>query len=252
MPKAAPATPERPPAGASPREQLRSERDRAFLRMASHELRTPLNSILGFSEILSTELYGPLGDPLYKEYAQIIHDSGHKLLKLVNQVLELIRLGSPMPDLDLRPEGLEAALDDVLTGLAAELKERGVTAAPPEAKSLPTVLADPRGLRTVLANLIHNAITFSPEGGKIHITAQQNGAEVEVHIRDEGPGVDPADIPRLMAPFEQGENALTRQAQGAGLGLPISARTCRAMGGGLHLISEPGQGLTAVIRLPAA
>jgi signal transduction histidine kinase len=252
MPKAAPLTPERRPDPASPRETLRTERDRSFLRMASHELRTPLNSILGFSEILASELYGPLGDPQYKEYAEIIRDSGHKLLNLVNQVLEVIRLSGPPPDFDIRPEGLDAALDDVLAGLAEELAERGVTAVRPDGARLPLVLADPRGLRTVLTNLIHNAVVFSPRGGKVHITAEPVEAMVEIRIRDEGQGVDPADIPRLMAPFEQGENALTRSVEGAGLGLPISVLTCRAMGGALRLTSEPGQGLTATIRLPAA
>jgi signal transduction histidine kinase len=224
---------------------------RSFLRMVSHELRTPLNSILGFSEILAAELYGPLGAPQYKEYAGIIHGSGQKLLKLVNQVLEIARLEGLAMDFEARSEPLDSALDDVLTGLAPDLAARGLEIRIPARGDLPHVMADPRGLRTVLQNLFQNAIAFSPENGRIELTAEACSADVEILIRDEGDGVAPRDLPRLMGPFEQGENALTRKAEGAGLGLPIADLTCKAMGGRLRLASPPGEGLTAIIRLPA-
>ena len=114
------------------------------------------------------------------------------------------------------------------------------------------VLADKRGLRTVLSNLIQNAIAFSPEGGQVRIRTAQDGAFVEIVIEDDGEGVDPTDLPRLMTPFEQGENALIRRGEGAGLGLPIAALTCQAMGGRLRLSCHPGAGLTARVRLAAA
>lgn len=246
-----------PPSGATDRARARlkaaaDEQKRSFLRMVSHELRTPLNSILGFSEILSAELYGPLGSPQYKEYAEIIHGSGRKLLKLVNQVLEIARLDGGTMDFDARSEPLDQALNDTLEGLASDLKARGLTVEIAGRGALPSVLADPRGLRTVLQNLLQNAVAFSPEGGTIHVAAAPSGADIEIRIRDEGEGVDPETIPRLMAPFEQGESPLTRRFEGAGLGLPISDLTCRAMGGRLRLDSRPGQGLTATVRLPAA
>ena len=122
------------------------ERRRSFLRMVSHELRTPLNSILGFSEILTAELYGPLGAPQYKEYAAIIHGSGQKLLKLVNQVLEIARLEGNSIDFDIGAESLEAALDDVLLALKPELPPRGIRVTvdgrgelPEESPALPTL-----------------------------------------------------------------------------------------------------------------
>lgn len=224
---------------------------RSFLRMVSHELRTPLNSILGFSEILTSELYGPLGAPQYKEYAGIIRGSGQKLLKLVNQVLEIARLEAEAVDFDVRPESLGAALDDVLDGLKDDMARRGVEVE--AADDLPAVAADARGLRSVLFNLLQNAIAFSPEGGRVRVSAGPVGAAaVEVVIVDQGPGVAAADLPRLMSPFEQGENALVRREEGAGLGLPIADLTCRAMGGRLKLESAPGEGLTARVRLPAA
>lgn len=228
------------------------ERRRSFLRMVSHELRTPLNSILGFSEILTSELYGPLGAPQYKEYAEIIHGSGQKLLKLVNQVLEIARLEGNTIEFDAGPESLEAALDDVLVGLKGELAARNVRVAVAQRGELPAVTADGRGLRSVLTQLIHNAIVFSPEGGEVTVEATRKGDHVDIVIRDQGEGVDPEELARLMAPFEQGGNALTRKAEGAGLGLPIADLTCLAMGGRLKLTSAPGQGLTATARLPAA
>jgi signal transduction histidine kinase len=228
------------------------ERRRSFLRMVSHELRTPLNSILGFSEILTAELYGPLGQPQYKEYAEIIHASGQKLLKLVNQVLEIARLEGNTIEFDAAPESLEAALDDVLLGLKPELAARGVDVVVCGRGELPAVTADGRGLRSVLTQLIHNAVVFSPEGGEVTVSAQPHNGFVDIVIRDHGDGVDPDELARLMAPFEQGENALTRKAEGAGLGLPIADLTCLAMGGRLKLNSARGQGLTATARLPAA
>lgn len=228
------------------------DQQRSFLRMASHELRTPLNSILGFSEILAAELYGPLGAPQYSEYAKIIRQSGERLLHLVNQVLEIARLQGGVADMKLTPEGLDHVFDDVIEGLKAEAEARGVVIQNQHSGRLPTVMADARGLRTALTNLLENAITFSPEGGEVRLHARAFGDVVVVAVGDHGGGVDPADIPRLLKPFEQGESALTRRSEGAGLGLPIADLLCQAMGGRLRLYSEPGVGLTATIRLPAA
>jgi signal transduction histidine kinase len=229
------------------------EQKRSFLRMVSHELRTPLNSILGFSEILTQELYGQLGAPQYKEYAGIIHGSGQKLLKLVNQVLEIARLEGRAVDFDLQTEPLEPAIDDTLGALRGELSTRNVCVLVMGRGELPSVTADARGLRSVLFNILHNAIAFSPEGGQVRVGINAHpSSEIEIVIEDEGEGVDPNELPRLMGAFEQGENALTRRGEGAGLGLPIADLTCRAMGGRLRLHCAPGQGLRAHIRLPAA
>jgi signal transduction histidine kinase len=233
-------------------EAILDAQKRSFLRMVSHELRTPLNSILGFSEILSTELYGPLGAPQYKDYAEIIHQSGAKLLKLVNQVLEIARLDGRTLDFETRPESVELAVDDVLETLRADLAARRVTVVVAGRDTLPTVAADPRGLRTVLVNLLQNAVNVTPENGVVQVSACVRGETVEIEIQDHGPGIDQADIPRLMAPFEQAEATLTRHSEGAGLGLPICDLTCRAMAGQLRLTPSTGGGLTALVILPAA
>jgi len=239
-----------PPAPRGSKDAALDAQKRAFLRMVGHELRTPLNSILGFSEILSTELYGPLGAPQYKEYAEIIRDSGHKLLKLVNQVLEIARLEGNAIEWDLRPEPLQPAIEEVLEELSTDIAARGVKVAC-EPAELPAVTADTRGLRTVLMGLIHNAVVFSPKGGVVRICARGHGRCVDIEIANEGEGVPAEELPRLLRPFEQGRNAPT-SAGGAGLGLSICALTCQAMGGRLTLDSAPGKGLTARLRLPAA
>ena len=253
-PDASPASASEPDARTAARrrrEVIADEAKRSFLRMASHELRTPLNSILGFSEILQSELYGPLGAPQYKEYASIIHTSGARLLRLVNQVLEIARLEGGAMDFDLRAESLDHALDDVLDGLREDTTPRGVEVIVLQRGCLPSVTADARGLRNLLSNLIQNAVIFSPDRAVVRIYATRVGEHVEIAVVDDGPGVDPQDIPRLLRPFEQGENALTRRSEGAGLGLPIVELLCTAMGGRLQLSSAPDQGLTARVRLPA-
>jgi signal transduction histidine kinase len=224
----------------------------SFLRMVSHELRTPLNSIIGFSEIISKELCGPLGSPQYHEYADHIRQSGLKLLKLVNQVLEIARLEGRAADMEPIAEPLDHAVDDVLDTLHDEIATRRIDLRVVEQGRLPAVFADPRALRTVLTNLLQNAVTYSPEGGQVRFAATAGAGAVRILIEDDGPGVNPDDIPRLMRPFEQGENALTRQAEGAGLGLPIVALLTRAMGGAFRLLAEPGRGLRAEVLLPSA
>jgi signal transduction histidine kinase len=226
------------------------DQKRAFLRLIGHELRTPLNSILGFSEILSAELLGPLGHPQYKEYAAIIGGSGKKLLRLVNQVLEIGRLQGLM--LEVRPEAIEPALSDAVAQLGAEIAAQDVTvrtlAETPDVQAL----ADAWGLRTVLTHLIANAVAFSPEGGEVRLTVRRAAEFVDVLVEDDGPGFDPADLPRLMKPFEQGEAALIRHGEGAGLGLTIAELTCQAMGVRLTLRPGRGGGTRARVRLKAA
>jgi len=239
-------------AARSRRDARLDEQKRSFLRMVSHELRTPLNAVIGFSEIVSSELYGPLGAPQYKEYAELIRQSGYKLLKLVNQVVDIAKLEGQAMDLDLEPEPLDSALDDALANLRQEIAERKLTMVIEGEGRLPLVMADSRGLRTMLINLLQNAVFYSPPGGTVTIRARQAGPRIELAIEDQGDGVAPDDIPRLMRPFEQGQDSLTRSAQGAGLGLPIVTLLSQAMGGSLKLRSEPGQGLTAVIALPCA
>ena len=237
---------------AAERRAVFDEQKKSFLRMVSHELRTPLNAVIGFSEILSCELYGPLGAPQYREYAEHILASGHKLLSIVNQVLEIARLEGHAADMDLAPEPLDHALEDTLEQLSVDLRETGVSIDIGDDTALPSVMADGRGLRTMLFNLLQNAVTWSPAGGVVRVSATSRAGMIDIVISDTGPGIEPADIPRLLKPFEQGQCPLTRKANGVGLGLPIVEALSGAMGGQLTLTSAKGEGLTARLSLPAA
>jgi signal transduction histidine kinase len=228
------------------------EAKRQFLRMVSHELRTPLNAIIGFSEIIAAELYGPLGAPQYREYAAHVRQSGHRLLKLVNQILEIARLQDRVVDMEARPESLDHALDDVRDLIGEELDDRKARLLVENDGALPAVLVDPRGLRSLLRNIVENAVVYGPEGGAVTVRARERGSRVLIEIEDQGEGIDPDDIPRLMNPFEQGDTPLIRTTQGAGLGLPIARLTAEAMGGGLTLSAAPAGGLLVTVTLPAA
>jgi signal transduction histidine kinase len=228
------------------------ESRRSFLRMVSHELRTPLNSIIGFSEIISRELYGPLNEPRYRQHAQMVHESGLRLLKLVNDVLDVARLEAGAADLDLRPEEPLAAIEETLRNLGEEARARGVRLQLSASAATPPVLADSRGLRTIFFNLIQNAVAHSPENGVVEVLARADGEAVVFEVSDHGQGVSPEDLARILKPFEQAENALVRRSEGAGLGLAIVGLLCQSMNGKLTVRSNLGEGLTAVVRLPAA
>ena len=224
---------------------------RSFLRMMSHELRTPLNSIIGFADILSSELYGPLGAPQYRDYARIIGVSGERLLNLVNNALEIIRLEAGTSDLQMTACALDSAVDDACQIVSQEAEARDVSIAFDPWPAL-LVLADGRALRTVAVNLIQNAVTWSPNGGVVRVSLAADGDVVRLIVADQGEGVDPADIPRLMRPFEQGECALSRRSEGAGLGWPLVRLLVKAMGGEFRVDSRPGEGLTASVALRRA
>ena len=191
-----------------------------------------------------------MGAVQYREYAQIIHRSGEKLLKLVNQVVEITRLQTGDIEIVLQPEPVARLLEGAAEEFEQEIAANGLRLLI-EPCSL-QALADRRVLRSVLSNLTQNAVAFSPTGGVITLSASAVEGAVEIVIRNEGEGVDPSDLPRLLQPFEQGANALTRQVEGAGLGLAICSLACRAMGGRLNLVSARGRGFAAHVILPAA
>jgi signal transduction histidine kinase len=236
----------------TPRSADLEEAKRAFLRTVSHELRTPLNAIIGFSEIMASELYGPLGAPQYRDYARHIRESGYRLLRLVNQVLEIARLQGQPTDMISEPQALDHVLDDVRDRLSEALRTTAVRMVVIDEGRLPSVMADAKGVRTLLFNLVQNAVLHGGSGGLVEIRAAKRGGWIDIEVRDHGQGVEPAELSRMLAPFELGDDALTRTSHGVGLGLPIARLLAETMGGQLGLASTPGDGLSAVASLPAA
>ena len=223
-----------------------------FLALMSHELRTPLNAVLGFSEIISRETFGPLGSVKYGEYAQDIYDSGQHLLDLINDILDLSKVESGKDEIyeeDIRIDGLLGQLMSLVKGRA----ERGQVALEQDCpEDIQALYADRRKVKQILVNLLSNAIKFTPEGGRVtlRIWCRPESGHV-FQIIDSGIGIALEDIPKALAPFRQVESELNRTVEGTGLGLPLSKALVELHSGSLDLQSEVGAGTTVTVRFPA-
>ncbi|MCA3268287.1 MAG: PAS-domain containing protein [Azospirillum sp.] len=223
-----------------------------FLANMSHELRTPLNAIIGFAEIMIDQLFGPLGDPRYAEYARDIGDSGKHLLNLINDILDLSKIEAR--EASLREEQVD--LGGVVESCVRLMRERAARArldlrAHVEADA-PVVWADRIKLKQIVLNLLSNAVKFTPENGRVEIeTGMTADGGSFIRVRDTGIGMRAADIPIALQPFRQIESTLARAHQGTGLGLPLSLAIARMHGGTLDVESAPDLGTTVTLRLPA-
>jgi two-component system cell cycle sensor histidine kinase PleC len=218
----------------------------------SHELRTPLNAILGFSEVMRDQLYGPLGDPRYRDYAGLVHRSGRHLLDLVTDILDLSRSEAGVlvlseHDVDIG-EMVETCHDLVL--LRAEQRQLRLTRN--VAPGLPRLRADETKLRQILLNLLSNAIKFTPPGGAVSLTAGSAAdGGILLEVSDTGSGMSVQDLPRALLPFVRLANPLTSESEGTGLGLPLSKRLAELHGATLTIASTIGVGTVCSLRFPA-
>ena len=224
-----------------------------FLANMSHELRTPLNAVIGFSEIIAGEHFGPVGTQRYQTYAQDIHDSGKHLLQIINDLLDLSKLEAGKQELHPEPVDLQAVIRDCVRVVSHRALEAGVKVIDQAAAMEPAICrADERLLKQILFNLLSNAIKFTPNGGEIRVClefAEDGGAVIQV--ADTGVGMTRAEQETAMSPFGQVAGSISKQHQGTGLGLPIVKSLVELHGGVFDLTSERGDGTTATIRLPA-
>ncbi|MBY0431719.1 MAG: two-component sensor histidine kinase, partial [Rhodospirillales bacterium] len=224
-----------------------------FLANMSHELRTPLNAIIGFSDTILAEIFGPIGNPRYREYLGHIHHSGHHLLDLINDILDLSKVEAGKVELEYLPIDVAVLVEGCLTMLGERASAVGLTLSA-RIEDEPLILwGDERRLRQVLINLLSNAIKFTPEGGSVtvHAAARPEGM-VALTVADSGIGIAAEDIAKVLEPFGQVESAQSRKHQGTGLGLPLARNLVQLHGGTFHLSSQPGEGTTIVLTLPAA
>ena len=226
-------------------EQMRED----FIASVSHDLRTPLASITGFTEVLLSEAPGPLTE-VQQEFLDIIAESGERLLKLVNQILDVSKLDSGRFELhpasvDLRP--MVASLIDQLRPLATK---KQIALEVEIAPDLPTITADPDRLERVLTNLLSNAVKFTPEGGSVRVRLTRNGESVRCEVSDTGIGIPAEDLPHLFERFRRASNAQKRRVKGTGLGLYISKAIVEAHGGEIGVESRLGEGTTFWFTLP--
>ncbi|MEQ9642587.1 MAG: ATP-binding protein [Alphaproteobacteria bacterium] len=227
-----------------------------FLATMSHELRTPLNAVIGFSQMMSNEALGPIGNPRYLEYSRDIERSGSHLLEIIADILDIAKIESGRFDLSIgfcQPQRIVDRANRIAKPLA---KESGVELDADLAEDLPIVVGDERLLRQVLINLLTNAIKFSPPGATVAINGWQQQrpdmAELVLTVRDQGCGIAPADIERVLQPFEQVESAYQRRHGGIGLGLPLCKRIVELHRGTLSMESELGKGTCVTVRVPVA
>jgi len=224
-----------------------------FLANMSHELRTPLNAINGFSEIMVGELFGPLGDRRYAEYARDILNSGQHLLALINDILDMAKIEAGKLTLNFEPLQLAEVVEDCVRLMRNRADAAGLELEV-ELPELPEIEADYRALKQVVLNLLSNAVKFTPRGGRVRVFgAVEPGPDegrVRIGVSDTGIGIAPRDLERLARPFEQIESQLSKTQQGSGLGLALTKSLVELHGGVLTLQSEPGDGTTVSFILP--
>jgi two-component system cell cycle sensor histidine kinase PleC len=215
----------------------------------SHELRTPLNAINGFSEIMAGEMFGPMGDARYKEYARDIFNSGQHLLAVINDILDMAKIEAGKLTLQFDRVDVDELVEDALRLMRGRADAGGLELMA-NLKDLPLIEADPRALKQILLNLLSNAVKFTPRGGRIVLTGERVGELVRIAVRDTGIGIAKQDLARLARPFEQVETQHAKTQQGTGLGLALTRSLIELHGGRLELTSEPGLGTTAAVVLP--
>ena len=220
-----------------------------FLAKMSHELRTPLNAILGFSEIMEAEMYGPIGADKYREYSRDISKSGQSLLAIIANILDMAELEAGRIRVNKRPM--------ILNDVVAEAIELATPQA--EARSLRLVtdlapdsglIADRRAIGRILSHLLHNAIKFTPEGGRVTVTTRAVSGAVNLYIEDTGVGIPKEALGKLGRPFEWVDLDSKKPTEGAGLGLAIARSFAELHGGTLTIRSTEGSGTQILVRLP--
>jgi signal transduction histidine kinase len=221
-----------------------------FLAKVSHEVRTPLNSIIGFTELMAQERFGPIGNARYKGYLEDIHQSGLYALSLLNDLLDISKIEAGKFELNFTAVDVSELVEDCVGSLQPLAKRARIVLRTSLAPDLPTVVADPRRLKQILLNLLTNAIKFTKEGGQVIVSGSMVDGELRLRVRDTGVGMTKDEIAFAMQPFNQLDTA-PRKPLGTGLGLPVTKALVDANRAKLVLTSEPGVGTSADVIFPA-
>jgi signal transduction histidine kinase len=220
-----------------------------FLANMSHELRTPLNAIIGFSEVLHERLFGELNDK-QAEYTSDILTSGQHLLSLINEILDLSKVEAGRMELELAPFDLPLAIDNARTFVRERAVKHGITLDIDVDDRLGEYVGDERKIKQILLNLLSNAVKFTPEGGRISITANKTNNGAEISVSDTGIGIPPAEQPTIFEEFRQVGGDYAHKKEGTGLGLTLAKKFVELHGGKIWVESEVGKGSTFTFTLP--
>lgn len=232
--------------------EVASRAKSAFLANVSHELRTPLNAILGFSELIRLGIHGAMLGK-YVDYANDIWNSGQMLLELINELLDLSKAEAGRLELCEEEFEVHVAVAECFRMVHERARSMGHRLTFSAGGGLPALQADRRMIRQMLLNLLSNAIKFTPPGGSISVDARLLADRAfELTVGDNGIGIAPGDIARVLEPFTQIDNKHNRKYEGTGLGLPLVKRLVELHGGVLTIDSELGAGTRVVIRFPPA
>jgi two-component system, cell cycle sensor histidine kinase DivJ len=231
-------------------EQANVWKDR-FLANVSHELRTPLNAIIGFAEILASDEIVPADPARRREYAQIIHASGHHLLEVVNSILDVSKIDAGSFDIVTEPFSLPPLLDQCCDMISLKANKGGVAIMRDYPAIMDEIVADKRACKQIIINLMSNAVKFTPNGGAVTLTARPEGNSFVIAVADTGIGISASDLRHLGDPFFQAHNSTTRAYEGTGLGLSLVRGLVGLHGGSITVESALDQGTTVTIRLPA-
>jgi len=222
-----------------------------FLAAMSHDLRTPLNAILGFSDMMRMETFGKLGDKHYKDYANDIHQSGTLLVELINDVLDISKVEAGKVQLTEKPIKLLNLVNSCVHQIGPLAKASNHTISHHIPPDLPALLADERILVQLLNNLLSNAIKFTPNGGKITVSAELSTDNAIVfEISDTGIGMSDIEVERALKEFEQLDGSQERQHKGSGLGLHLCTKFMKLFDGSLGIVSVKDEGTTVSLRFP--
>jgi len=220
-----------------------------FLATMSHELRTPLNSIIGFTGILRQELPGPLNAEQAKQL-DMVRGSARHLLALINDVLDISKIEAGELDVSHDAFDVRSSVEEVMRLVTPEASRKGLSLSAAIGPDVGTIVSDQRRFEQILLNLVGNAVKFT-ERGEVAIECQSRGGAIITSVRDTGPGIRPADIPRLFQPFQQIESGLDRRHEGTGLGLSICRSLAGLLGGEVGVVSQWGSGSTFSFTVPA-
>jgi two-component system cell cycle sensor histidine kinase PleC len=215
----------------------------------SHELRTPLNAIIGFSEIMESAMFGPLGADKYTEYSRDIRESGQYLLDVINDILDMSKIEAGGIRLNPETVELDRILADCVRVIWGRANEKNLVVGSRVAPGI-RFTADRRALKQIALNLLSNAVKFTPDGGKVTVRGRVRGDKVTIAIEDNGIGIPRDALGKLGRPFEQVESQLTKRHQGSGLGLAIANSLAELHGGVMRIRSVLGTGTMVIVRLP--
>jgi two-component system cell cycle sensor histidine kinase PleC len=222
----------------------------SFLANMSHELRTPLNAIIGFSDALLTGFPDHSCRPRCHEYLGHVQSSGHLLLALINDILDLSKIEAGRMEIDAVPTAIMPLVRECGEIIRMRAEHKGITLTIAGHDGDLTATADPRRLRQILLNLLSNAVKFTPEGGRVILEADSDGHQLILTVNDTGTGMSAEEITVALTPFGQNPSEVAKAEAGTGLGLPLSKRLAEMHGGALSVTSIPGRGTTVTVTIP--